>query len=193
MPSSLLAVKGGRRVKSSLIGRQHSPCIFADHVAFDVNVLALAERAEGRVRERVLDERELHDVGRGQLVHREAHAVDGERSVRDHELRESVRKRECDEARIAARLDLSDGGDAIDVAEDEVPAEPPPGEHRALEIHATAAFPLADGGALERRGDGGYGEPVRPALADGETGTIERDALAIGEIVVATAHAQIAP
>ena len=64
-----------------------------------------------------------------------------------------------------------------------------PSAHRALEIHPAPNAPVADRRALERRVNGGDREPAVAVLAHGETRAVERDALAVGEIAVATAHA----
>src|SRR5450755_2631686 len=152
-------------VLNLLVWRKHASRVLPDHVALDLHVPPNAQFTERRVRQRVLDERELHDIG----------------------------EREIHEQRVALRLDVGDRRNAIDVAEHEMAAEARSRQHRALEIHSASHSPLADGGALERRRDRGYGEPARSVLANREARAIERDALAAREIVVATAHAQLTP
>src|SRR5690242_3215934 len=103
--------------------------------------------------------------------------------MRDHELGQTVGERKTHEPRIILRLELDHRGDTIHVPEHEMTAKAIACLHRALEVHVPPRGPFADGGALERRRHRGDGEPSRPVLADGETRTIDRDTLAIHEIV----------
>ena len=52
--------------------------VLADDVRLDVHALANGQRAERRVPKGVVYQRYLNGSGRGKLVHREAHTVDGE-------------------------------------------------------------------------------------------------------------------
>ena len=56
----------------------------------------------------------------------------------------------------------------------ELVAEP----KRAFEVHPCPDVPVADRGPIKGRRDCGHGEPAWPALTNGETGTVEGDALA---------------
>ena len=78
--------------------------------------------------------RELHHVLRRQGVDGEADPVDGDRAVRHEEGGELRRHGDVDEAGVARLLDTLHLPDSVDVALDEVPAQPVAEPERPLQV-----------------------------------------------------------
>src|SRR5689334_2111058 len=167
--------------------------VLPDHVRLDVHAVAGTECTERGVRPRVLDERYLKNPRSGERVHGEAHSVDRDGAVRDHQRLEVLGQADVDEQRVGAPLDALHRADAVDMALHHVSAEAVAEAERALEVHPPAGFPRADGGAIEGRDDRRDGEPASAVLAHGEAGAVHRDALARGEPDVPRRNAQLAP
>src|SRR4051812_11243737 len=78
------------------------------------------------------------------------------------------------------------------MALDDMPAEPVARLERALEIEARPLGPVADSSALEGGRDGRCLEPARSEITDGQTGPVDGDALAAGEVIERCGDAQLA-
>src|SRR6185369_612141 len=81
----------------------------------------------------------------------------------------------------------------IDVTLDDVAAEAIARTQRTFEVHARPLLPLTDRRSIEGRCHGRCGEPVIAMFTNGETRAVDRDALAIHQIVESRADAQLAP
>src|SRR5579883_2514149 len=79
------------------VRRRQTPHVLADHVSLDVHDRPGLETAEGRVAEGIVDEGDLDDVRRRQVVDGQAHAVDGERPMWDQQLHEVRGNADVDE------------------------------------------------------------------------------------------------
>ena len=83
-------------------------------------------------------------------------------------------------------------GDTIDVALNDMSAQPCIRSHGALEIHAHARRPVGYDCALERCQNGGSLEPSAAHRANSETGSVDRDAVPIPKIGEGSTDAQLA-
>jgi hypothetical protein len=127
----------------------------------------------------------LHDIRRREVVDREAHAIHGDGAVPYHKVGEPRRESKIDQACIPVAAYASDARHAVDVTLYEVSAKAIADAQRTLEIHSATRLPRRERGARERRRHRGSAEPPTPALTDGEARTVDGDALALEEIVVA--------
>src|SRR6185436_6321328 len=155
--------------------------MFSNHVGFDMNTGSRPRVAQSGVSQRVLDQRQLH-AARLDVVDGETYAVHRYRAVQNEQRLEGRRNREIDNGSVTVALDGSDCADAVDVALDDVSAETIADPHRSFEVDPGSLLPITDRGSLERRSDGGRGEPPGSELANGETRAVDGDALASGEV-----------
>lgn len=167
--------------------------VLADDIGLDVHALTDGEGAERGVPEGVVYQRYLNGGGRGKLVHREAHPVDRERPVWNHQLAKLGVDGEVDHRGVGASLDLNDPRNAIDVTEHEVSAKAAVGTHGALEIHPPAFSPLGNCGASKRRFNRRDLEPLRSARNDGEARAVHGNTLTLGQVIVRAPDAQRTP
>src|SRR5918911_3022029 len=77
VPNGIGKLVGRRRALPVGIRSDQSLYVFPDHVRLDVHPVAMVKRVQRRMTERVVDERELHDVRSGEVVHCQAHAIHG--------------------------------------------------------------------------------------------------------------------
>jgi len=85
-----------------------------------VNPIPGAQRRERRVLAREGNQRDLHPITAGQVIDRQAHAVDGDRAVRNRDLAHGVRHAQVVHPRVATLFSSLHYGDAIHVSLDEV-------------------------------------------------------------------------
>jgi len=99
---------------------------------------------------------------------------------------------EIDQYRVGRTIYCANARYEIDVSLNNVTAEPVGREQRTLEVHAHALLPVADGSALERRRHCRCRKPIFAVLAHGKAGAVDRNALAVDEIGIRRADAQLA-
>src|ERR1700722_1869082 len=113
--------------------------------------------------------------------------------MRDQQFADFGRNRYVDQPGITPPRGVNHPSDRVDMPLNQVSAESITRPKRALEVHPRPDIPIANRGPIEGRGDRGHGEPTWSALTNGETGTIQGDALARHEIGVGAPNAQLAP
>src|SRR5262249_43326607 len=111
-------------------------------------------------------------------VHREAHAVDRDRTLLRDVAAERLRNANPYRGRARGRRELDDLADAVDVARHEMAVERAADLERRLEIHARALPKLAEGRDVERLARDVHGEPLGARLDRREADSAHRDAAA---------------
>ena len=108
--------------------------------------------------------------------------VDGDRALLDDVCRQAGWEREVDRLPTVPGRARRDGGGAVDVALDDVAAEPAVGGHRALEVDAVARSERAQAAAGERLGHDVDREAGRVVLGHGEADAVDGDGGAVRRV-----------
>src|SRR6185312_13239546 len=119
--------------------------VLGDEVYLDVQLVPGRGRAEGRALEGLGDQGDL-EPALAELGDGEADAGQRDRALVDHVAGELGREGDAEAAGEAVLAGREDRGDAVDVALDDVAAEPLAGPHRQLEVDARAGTEAAQGG-----------------------------------------------
>src|SRR5918995_3809647 len=169
MASSTLAKPMSR---TPLVPREQALDVLHGHVDLEVDPVAGAPVAQRRDRLGVRDDRHREPVVE-HVDHGEAHAVDGDGALLDHVAEHVVRHAD---PQVGRRHD--DLADAVDVALDDVPAEPVERPDGPLEVHAVADGPSADRGAGGSLGRDVGLPPAGAHLDDGQAAAVDGDRVA---------------
>jgi hypothetical protein len=143
--------------------------------------------------ERVLDERDAHGRLIDHLAHRQADAIDCDRTAAYDKVGHGRRKREIDQPAVFGIADGPDLAHAVDVPLHDVATQRIADPERPLEIHPPAGRPVAHRCSPDRCAHGSGDEPVWPMLAHGQANAIHGNALTVPHYVVATRQAEFAP
>ncbi len=108
--------------------------VLGQHVGLDVHPVAGPERPERGDGQGVRDEHDREAVGRD-VDQGQAHAVDGDRALRDHQRGPGRVDREGEELPLALGPALAEVGRGVDVPLDEVAAEAVADAERPLQVH----------------------------------------------------------
>ena len=109
--------------------------------------------------------------------------------MQDEQRLERRRKRDVDELCVTLALNSRHNTHTIDVSLHDVATQSIAGAQRSFQVDFRSFLPVADGGALERRGDGRRVEPVGAEFTDRQARAIDGDALPSREIVERRADA----
>src|SRR2546422_7999 len=134
--------------------------------------------------------RHLHDGGPRNGVHRQTDAIDCDGAVRARHGGNIRRHCEIDQSCVPCIHHPRDGGHAVHMTLDDMTAHQVGGAHCAFQIDAAALLPLPDQGAPERCLHRVNGKPAFPNPLDGQTGAVDRDALALLHAFVRRLYAQ---
>ena len=151
--------------------------VLGEHVRLQVDAVARLELAEGRLPERVRDQRDGEPVvveGRD----RQARALDGDGALLDHVPHQLGRRVDPDPPAVSLRLDGPDLADAVDVTLDVVAAERLAGPERGLDVDPRPRLEGLQRGARERLGDGVEGEAPVAALDHRQADAAQSDRVA---------------
>src|SRR6266700_3824508 len=143
-----------------------------------MNTIARCELPQGGVRARERNQRHLHHAAPRQGVHRQTHAIDGDRPVQHRRFHDVARHANVDQQRVPVRCYAFHGSEAVDVPLDKMPTQSIADPERTLQIHAPALPPFSDQRASQGGLDGVYGEPTLDDPFYGEASAVHRDALA---------------
>src|SRR6266571_842868 len=170
------AIRGGRRCRSRRSSAaQQAFRVACERVHFQVDAFARPKTPQRGHGEGMRDQVDL-ELGAPHRVHREAHAVHGDRTLARDVARESGRCAHAKQPVFAHRFEAHDLPDAVDVTENEVAVEPVGEPPRLLQVDLSRF--VQPGGAAQSLAGNIDAEAFSSALHHGETHAVHRDAVA---------------
>src|SRR5262245_53998979 len=112
--------------------------VFPDHVALEVDAIPFSRALQVRMVQRERHDHHVESI-RPQSSHRQTDAVDGDRSAMNDVGRERGGKADRQPVEVGLGPQILDVTDGVNVALDEMAAQPAVGAQRTLEIHPGAA------------------------------------------------------
>src|SRR5687767_4677391 len=137
VPNSISCPWTARRRLPVQVRRDQSLDVFPDHVSLDVHPATGPQVSKGRVAQGVFDQRHLQLIT-FEAVDGKAYPIQGHRSMQNECLGKRIRDSDIHENRILDLLDGRDISDPVDMALDDVAAEPAVHPHGPLHIHPVA-------------------------------------------------------
>ena len=169
--SSLWGSCGGRVAAEQLLD------VLGDDVGLEVDQVADAAAAERRTGEGLGDQAD-GEAGLAGLDDGEADAVDGDRALVDEVAREVGGQGDLDDVPVLAGRSGDDLADTVDVALDDVAAEPLVDGDGAFEVDPVAGGHAAERGLVERLLHQVGGPAAVAELGDGQAAAVDGDRVA---------------
>src|SRR5882762_8225029 len=141
--------------------------------------ITAAELSQRRMLACERHERHLHNPGSRNRIHGQTHAVDRDRAVQHRRFHDIARHAHVNQQRVAARGDLVHGSNAVNMALDEMPAQPVACAQGAFQVDASTLFPFADQRPAQRRLDGVHRKGAFENFLDGQAGTVDGNTLTL--------------